>query len=238
MQSPTRNTPVWKCSELARYSARMLGKFGLNVVLLGLAEKMTTGEANLTATQDAYEEAVKAILPARVDVKYEDHVSDRRVRVTQQKAEIADGRRGGRIAGMVFPGGSDAITRLVGESQVESMIDLEGRLAAAASLWPEAQAEKDAIGAHRQQYQAALESRTIAGQKAREAKAARDAAKETFLLMYAEVMSRLEAEFPRDKITQDLFFDEVRTRSAVAATDTGTGGEVGHDTLESAPMQG
>jgi hypothetical protein len=225
MQSPTRKTPISKCSELARYAARMLGKFGSNVVLLGLAAEMTSGEAELVATHDAYEEAVKAILPARVDVKYENHVSDRRVRASQQKAEIADGRRGGRIASLLFPEGSGAITRLVGDSQVEAMKDLEGRLAAAAPLWPEALAEKDVIAAHRQQYQAALESRDVAGQKARDAKAARDAAKEKFLSMYAVVMSRLEAEFPRDKVMQDLFFDEVRGRSAVADADTGAGEE-------------
>ncbi|MDC3953177.1 hypothetical protein [Polyangium jinanense] len=234
MQSPTRDTPVSKCSELARYSARMLGKFSANAVLVGLAEKMTCGEAELIAAQVVYEEAVKAILPARVDVKYENHVSDRRVRISLQKAEIADGRSGGRIAGMVFPEGSGVITRLLGESQVQAMIDLEGRLAAAAPFWPEAEAERLVIAAHRQQYQVALASRKVAAQKARDARAARDAAKEKFLLVYTEVMSRLVAEFPRDRVTQDLFFDEVRTRSALAAADTGAGDEA----LETDPAQG
>jgi hypothetical protein len=46
-----------------------------------------------------------------------------------------------------------------------------------------------------------------------------------FLTTYAEVMSLVGAEFPRDKVMQDLFFDEVRTKSAVEAADAGGQGE-------------
>jgi hypothetical protein len=219
MQSPTINTPVSKDLDLSSYSAQMLGKFSANIVLLALAEKMSTGGAELAGAQDAYEKAVKDILPARVDVKYANFTSDRRVRLSQQRAEIADGKRGGRIATMVLPKGSAAITKLLGPTQVEAMIDLEGRLAAAAPFWPEAQVEQTEIAAYRQQYQDALTNRTIAGQKARDARAVRNAAKEKFLLTYAEVMSRVAAEFPRDKTMQALFFDEVRTKSAFAIAD-------------------
>lgn len=221
MQSPTSNTPVSKCLDLAAYSARMLGKFPGNAVLAGLASKMSAGAAELSAAQSAYEMAVRDILPARVDVKYENHVSDRRVRTTQQKAEMADGKRGGSIASSVFPEGSAPITRLVGQSQVEAMKNLEGRLDAAKALWSDAAAEKADIGDAREKYEKAIQGRAAAGQKSRDLRAVRNAAKEKFVTTYAEVMSRVEAEFPRDKVMQDLFFDEVRTRSALATADDG-----------------
>ncbi|MDI1451725.1 hypothetical protein [Polyangium sp. 6x1] len=232
MQSPTPATPVSKCLDLASYSACMLGKFSSHAAFAALEGKMCQGAAELAAAQAEYEKAVKAILPKRVDVKYENYVSDRRIRLSQQKVEIADGKRNGRIATLVFPEGSAPITRLVGASQVEAMTDLEGRLAAAQSLWPEAEAEKVELGAFRQRYQSALENRQIAGQKARDLRAARNAAKDKFLTMYAEVMARVEAELPRDKVTQELFFDEVRTRSALETADTNEGDEAGSETTE------
>ncbi|MDC3985014.1 hypothetical protein [Polyangium jinanense] len=219
------NTPVSKCGDLAAYAARMLGKFTNQATLLALGLEMTAAAAELHAAQAVYEQAVRDILPARVDVKYENYVSDRRIRVTQQKAEMADGKRGGRIAAIAFPEGSAPITRLVGASQVQAMVDLEGRLAAAQALWPDASAEKEAIAQHREHYDNALIARKNAGQHARNMRAARNAAKDKFIHKYVEIMSRVEAEFPKDRATQDLFFDEVRTKSALATADTSTGEE-------------
>ncbi|HVK65276.1 MAG TPA: hypothetical protein VM694_12420, partial [Polyangium sp.] len=75
------------------------------------------------------------------------------------------------------------------------------------------------------QYDNALTARRNAGQHARDMRAARNAAKDKFLHKYVEIMSRVEAEFPKDRATQDLFFDEVRTKSALATADTSTGEE-------------
>lgn len=225
MQAPTMNTPVSKCGDLAAYSTRMLGKFTNLPVLLALAAEMEAAAHELAEAQAVYEQAVRAILPTRVDVKYENHVSDRRIRLTQQKAEMADGKRGGRIAGAVFPDGSAPVTRLVGASQVKAMSDLEGRLDAAKALWPEAAGEMEAIQVHRERYDNALTGRENAGQHARNMRALRNAAKDKFIHKYVEIMSRVEAEFPRDRAMQDLFFDEVRTRSALATADTSTGDE-------------
>jgi hypothetical protein len=205
----------------------MCSKFPQNTVLASLATKLEGAASGLATAQVAYEVAVKAILPTRVDVKYENYVSDRRVRLCQQKAEMADGKRGGQIASLVYPEGSATIVRLVGASQVQAMRDLEGRLAAAEAFWTEATSEKADIEKHRVSYQAALDSRQAAGQKARDLRAARDAAKEKFLTTYAEVVSRIGAEFPRDKAMQELFFDEVRTKSGVEAADQGGEGEGG-----------
>ena len=232
MQSPTPKTPISKCLDLASYSACMLGKFPSHPIFVALEEKMSVEAAELAATQAEYEKAVKAILPTRVDIKYENYVSDRRIRLSQQRVEIVDGKRNGRIASLVFPGGSAPITRLVGASQVEAMIDLEGRLAAAHASWPEAEAERVELGVFRQRYQTALENRRIAAQKAQDLRAARNAAKDKFLTMYAEVMARVEAELPRDKVAQELFFDEVRTRSSLETADTNEGDEPGSETTE------
>lgn len=227
MQTPTMKTRVSKCLELATYCIRMFGKFPTNAVLTALAADMTATKTNLATAQQQYEAAVEEILPARVDVKYENHASDRRVRLTQQKVEIADGKKGGRIAGLVFPNGSTSITRLQGESQINAMKDLEGLLESATTLWPDAAAEKAEIAQHREAYEAALKHRTDVGQNVRNKRALRNAAKEEFITKYAAIASRVEAEYPRDSAMQDLFFDEVRTKSALAEADDDDDAEAG-----------
>lgn len=219
MQNPTTKTPVTKCLDLAAYSGRMLGKFPDTPALAPLAVKMAAAAKGLEDSQAAYAASVTAILPTRVDVKYENFVSDRRVRITQQKAEMADGKKNGAIASQAFPDGSAPIIRLVGMSQVDQMVALEGRLAALAPLWSDAAAEAKVIGQFRSAYKKAVDGRTKAGQAATNLRAVRDVAKEAFLTTYDEITSRVSAEFPRDTQMQDIFFDDARANSAAQQAD-------------------
>jgi hypothetical protein len=105
------------------------------------------------------------------------------------------------------------------------MHDLEGRLEAAAGAWAGALATRAEITTLRTNYEAALENRRAATQKASNARATRDAAKEDFLDVYAQITARVKAEFPRDRPMQDLFFDAVsedgappRTRATTTTT--------------------
>ena len=47
----------------------------------------------------------------------------------------------------------------------------------------------------------------------------RNAMKEIYITKYAEITSRVAAEFPRDSVMQDVFFDEVRHKSALEDAD-------------------
>jgi hypothetical protein len=213
MQTPTDKTPVSKDIDLAAYAARMLSKFPDNLVLKQLSEEMLAAGASLATAQRAYEDAVRAILPTRVDVKYENYASDLRIRRTQKKADLADGRPNGPIAKAVFPEGSAPIVRLQGASQVDAMVNLEGRLGSAKALWNEAETEKADVKSFRERYAGALEGRRAAGQTARDSRVERNAEKNRFLVKYAEIGHKVEAEFPRDRAMSDLFFDDVRGRS-------------------------
>lgn len=219
MQTPSAKTSVSKCLELAGYCGQMLGKFPNNPTLTAVAAKMASAAKPLNDAQANYAAAVIAILPTRVDVKFENFVSDRRIRLTQQKAEIADGSKGGPIMTQAFPDGSAPITRLLGMSQVNAMADLVGRLVALAPLWPDANAESQAIEQHRDNYKKALDGRTSAGQTATNLKAKRDVAKESFLTVYVELTHLVAAEFPRDTVMRIFFFDDVRSASSAAAAD-------------------
>lgn len=217
MQTPTMKTPVAKCLDLSAYLIVILGRFPQNQTLAALAPKAQAAADDLDAAQSQYLAAIKAVLPARALVKFSNVMSDRRISQTQKKADIA----GPSVLSHVFPDGSATITRLQGQSQIDAMILLEGRLAALAATWPESVAEKQAIAQHRDDYAGAVEARTNAGQDAAALRAVRNVAKQAFLSVYEEMQGHVIAEFPRDTVMQEIFFDDVRTRSTAAqAEDT------------------
>lgn len=119
--------------------------------------------------------------------------------------------------------------------------DLEGRLEALSGTWDAAAAEQASIKKLRSQYETALKQRREAGQNASNKKAARDAAKEDYLDVYAQVAARVKAEYPRDRAMQDIFFDTVSDAGSpieesgtddddvteTDSTDNATGGPAG-----------
>jgi hypothetical protein len=218
LQIPTPKTPVSKCIALGLYAQSMLGLFPANPALTALSTTIGAATSALTAAQNAYAEAVIALVVPRVLVRYADYSSDMAVRASQRAAETADGIKGGKIGGAVFPGGVTPIVRPVGATQVTEMRALEGRLEAAITLWPGAGAEKAKITDERTKYEAALTARRTALEKSADLRAKRDAAKEDFLDVYAATASRVKAEFPRNRAMQDLFFDKVS--DAVVAEET------------------
>lgn len=221
MQTPTKKTPVSKCINLARFAETMFAKFPQNPALASLTITLATARESLAKTQTVYAEAISEIVHTRAEVRFADYVADKGVRSTIRAAEQTDGRKNGKIVSMVAPQGMTPIIKPVGATQVKAMHDLEGRLEAAASTWDDALSARAEIADLRKNYEAALEQRRAAGQKASNARAARDAAKEDFLDVYAEITARVKAEFPRDRPMQDIFFDSVwdDAASAEAADD-------------------
>ena len=209
MQLPASKTPIARCVQLAFYSGQMLSKFPHRPALSQLAARMDTAGSLLDEVQAKYVASIKTIIRARVDVRFADWSSDNVIRMAQRAAEIADGKVGGAITSRLYPNGITPIIRPIGATQVLEMRDLESRYDVLAATWPEAAAEKDKIVAARKSYEDALNARRDALQNVSNARAARDITKEDFLGVYAEIASRVKAEFPRDRKMQDLFFDEV-----------------------------
>lgn len=218
MQTPSMKTPVAKCLDLSLYLIVMLGRFPQNPRIAALLSKAQGAADKLESAQQTYVGALKDVISARALVKFENFMSDRRISQAQKRADIA----GPPVRDHLFPEGSAAITRLVGQSQIDAMVLLEGRLASIASTWPEAADEQAAIAQHRDAYEAAVKARTAAGQKSAALRAVREVARRAFLATYEEIQGEIIAAFPRDSTMQELFFDDVRTRSSAAeAEDTG-----------------
>jgi hypothetical protein len=220
MIMPNRNTPVQRCVELAQYTEHMLRKFPDNARLILLAGRVGEGGGALEAAHRAYEDEQRVLALRRIDVDYENYLADASVRRMRKLLEVVD-RRGGRIMSQVFPAGFPDVSRIQGARQVAAMSLLEVRLQGVQDLWPDAAVELAELVVRRTTYSDALDARKDCERRSLALRVARDAAKERFLQLYAEVVSLVQAEFPRDRATQELFFRDAYERRPAATPDDG-----------------
>lgn len=220
MKLPTKRTPVRRCLNAAGFSCRMLAKHTHDPRLVELGVRFEAGRTELAAAERRLEEAEENLTMMRVDVKFEDHASDLFLRRLLARIEAEDGGKGGKLCKMLLPDGMSDITKRLGAVQVERMRGLEARLAAAQG-WDEAATLAAELGERRGHYEAAIEARTAAERLVATERVNRDAAKERFLDLYAEIAAQIGAIFPRDKRMQDLFFDDLNRRSRRYAGEPG-----------------
>jgi hypothetical protein len=215
MQVPDRKTPVTRCESLSRYAESALLQYiesfdptaEEQAQLRANIDQLFTARTGLATKQADYRTAVLDCITPRVAVAIVDLRADGVTRSAKRAADEA----GKDVAAMVFPEGVTPIVKLFGQSEVDSLIALEGRIAAAAGRWSEAAAMQTRIIEARTRYEAALANRTTALNLAASKRALRNSAKEDFLDTYAKVASAIKGLFPRDKTLQDVFFDEVRS---------------------------
>lgn len=222
---PTKNTPVRRCLDMALYTEQMLAKFPDHPRLAEQVPRLRAGSSALESAELAYAGELRVLMRLRIDVDFENYLSDRRVRRTRKLVEMHDGRRGGRLAAQILPDGSLDFSRIQGARQIDEMRSLEARLAATQDVWPEAAGELGDVAQHRMRYSIALTARDEGLRRVKDLRTARDAARERFVLLFAEIASLIAAEFPRDRQTQDLFFLDARVRSGRPSED-GAGDEL------------
>ena len=214
MQQPAFTTPVAKCETLARYfgasTRRFIGVFTpaaeVRAELEALAARIGAGSVALVAAQGAYRERVLDLIEPRVEVKMVDLKADEVVRSVKRAAEDA------KVADRLFPNGVMPIVKPVGQTEVDELLKLEERISGATG-WAEKDAAQGRIAAVRAEYETALARRRAALSASGSARALRDSTKEEFINLYASAMGAVRELFPRDRATQDVFFDEVRSPS-------------------------
>lgn len=216
---PNKQTPASRCEELGRYTEHMLAKFPENPRLVALSQRLRDGTSALESAGLAYDAERRVLARLRIDVDFENYLADQRVRRTRKLVEMHDGRRGGRLAAQILPDGSLDFSRIQGARQIDAMRSLETRLAAVRDLWPEAESERAAIETHRVRYAGAVGARDEGLRRTKDLRLGRDAAKERFLQLYAEIVSLVAAEFPRDRDAQELFFLDARKPGRVSDDD-------------------
>ncbi len=221
MQIPNARTPVARCETASRFAQGAMREYStifeapadLAARLESLAGTLEAATAALMGRQQTYRESVLALIPLRVTVKLVDLRADEVVRSVKRAADDA----GAAVSSAVFPGGVTPIIRPVGQTQAAQLRALEGRLTA--SSWDGAAAQLARVTAARESYEGALKRREDGMIAAADQRALRDAAKEDFLTVFAEVAAGIQQVFPRDRRRQDALFDDVHARPRRSSPD-------------------
>jgi hypothetical protein len=209
MQTPNSKTTILRCLNLAYYAARMLGKFTAQQELLDLSKGLTDGSDALSKASTIYEASKVAIIQARVDVRYIDWSGDAAVSQLLLRAQLADGKANGPIYTLLAPEGKTPLVKPFGQTQVQALKDLEGRIKATFNIWPEAPNELTKIQQIRQDYEVVLATRDTAWQAAKDLRVLRNVARDQFVILYVNTTLDVKKLYPKDVRMQDLFFDEV-----------------------------
>jgi hypothetical protein len=232
MRLITMATPVQKCMEAADHAVHMLAKFPENPRLGEMSRRLGEGSQTLETAEQALQAAERAAVRTRIDVRYENYVSDLCMRRVKKQVEGQDAHRGGRVTTLVSDGTPD-FTRLQGKKQVDAMRAFELRLVGVQDIWAGAPVEQAQVAEHRVRYESALDAREQSKRIIEGARTNRNTAKERFVQLYAEIASLVKAEFPRDRRTQGLFFLDVhRPRAGAPDDELDEGDELPEDPAE------
>jgi hypothetical protein len=214
MQQPLFNTPVAKCETLARHIVASIRRYialfsptaQVRAELEAIAARIAAGSLQLVSAHGVYRERVLDLIEPRVEVKMVDLKADDVVRSVKRLADEA------KVADRIFPDGVTPIVKPVGQSEVDELQKLEERISGSIG-WADKDAAQARIASVRADYETALGRRRAALSASGSARALRDSTREEFVNLYASAMGTVKALFPRDKATQDAFFDAVRTAS-------------------------
>lgn len=217
MQKPSSATPVDRCLSLAAYFETATARYGdlfapektIRAQLAALAKSLHAAAAELSTTQSDALKLAAATIGPRVEVKLVDLKADGIVRSVQRLATEAG------VVDSVFPDGVSPIVKPIGQGEVDAITSLVARLKA--SKWEDRNAQAKRLTDVQAEYTSALEKRRAAAVALGQSRAIRDTAKEDFLDEYARAIAGVQSLFPRDRATQDIFFDDARATSAADA---------------------
>jgi hypothetical protein len=217
-------------AKMASASLLSLGHFHLAAVGQDEATKELAGDFKpsvdgLATAKTAREQAEQGLINPRVAAKFAEYTLECVLREIASLAKIADNKAGGdMVFKAIFPNGLDPEVRPRGAAQLAASSALRGRLdsqPAAAAVKAQVLKNLDTALAA---VSTALTARKAAEQALAHARAVEDGARETFVSAYDSNAGAIRRLFPRNRVRQDLHFDQFRTAAAAEASGTTGGG--------------
>jgi hypothetical protein len=182
----------------------------------------------LAAAKAAREQAEQGLIKPRVAARFAEYALECVLREIASLAHTADNKAGGDLVfKSLFPNGLDAEVRPRGATQLTISTALRERLdsqpaasAIKAQVLKELDAALAALGA-------AIEAKRGAERALVTARAAEDGARANFVSGYDSDAGAIRQMFPRNRVRQDLHFDQFRTDQG--GDNGGTGDKGGSD---------
>lgn len=165
--------------------------------------------------------AERAIIAVRVAIRFAERALERQLRATSAGAAALDGKQGGAIQGVLFPNGLNAETRPRTAKQVEAAQRVLNRVHTATLAEPLRASHEEALITRTNALSRALDARKAAYATLGAAIAQELSCRDDFVRAYDANAGAIRQRFPKDKETQDLYFDAVSSRKAEDAEDEG-----------------
>ena len=168
----------------------------------------------------AREDAEDALVPVRVRLVFLERDAERALRVVSTSASSMDGKRGGSMHAALFPDGVNAETRPKGPRQAEAVGRVINRLVNLTVAEPLRAEHLPRLQAAKAALEAGLLARKVANETWGAAYAAELSTREDFVRAYDGNAGAIRLHFPKDRDSQDLYFDTfTSTRAANAEQD-------------------
>ena len=213
-------------SNLASDRLLPLGAFHLaclsqTAALSDLHDAFAPVQAELEGAAENRLSALKALIPVRVTIRFAERGVERALRGLNAGAVALDGKAGGPIQDSLFPNGLNAETRPRTAKQVDAAQRVLNRLHTASPAEPLRASHEEALIRSTNALSLALDARKAAYQNLGVAIAAELASRDDFVRAYDANAGAIRQRFPKDRETQDLYFDAVSSRKAEDAEEEG-----------------
>jgi hypothetical protein len=193
-----------------------------------LASAFQARQSTLRTATAARVEAEQSMTELRVGVSFAENGLERAIRQVALLAHTVDNNAtSGPAYKALFPEGLDPELRPIGQSQVDAAVALRDRLdsqPAAANVKAQAM---DAFDKALAAFKSALAARAAGEANVDQARAVEKGAREGFASAYDANMGAIRQLFPRDRVQQNLYFDDVGGSRSSAGDDNDNPGPTG-----------
>jgi hypothetical protein len=222
MKIPTSNMSSERLLFLGDYH---LAAVTHTAATMDLAAAMTPIVAGLRADWTARVAAEHLLLPIRVALRFHERDVERHLRVLSASAYALDGKRGGAVHTALFPDGVEAETRPKAQGQVDAAQRVLNRLNTSSLAEGLRAAHAGPIAESTAVLETTLASRKTAASALGMAMAAEFSSREDLVRTYDSNAGAIRQRFPKDRETQDLYFDTFSVRRSTSDDEADVGEE-------------
>lgn len=208
---------------LLRAGKYHLAALGQNAETKGLGDAFRPSHEALAVAKAAREQAEEGLIEPRAAARFAEAGLEVVLRDIAAQAHASDRQAGGGdlVFKAIFPNGLDAEVRPRGAAQLSAATLLRSRLDKQPAAAPVKASWQGKLDEAMAKLGAALAARGAAEQALGLARAVEDGARETFVSSYDSNVGAIRQMFPRNRVRQDLYFDQIRAGQASADDDTG-----------------
>jgi hypothetical protein len=214
-------TVIMASQALLKFGRYHLAALGRGAETKGLSEAFKPAVDQLASAKATREQAEDALLVPRAEARFAESDLEVVLRDLAAQSHMTDRQAGGDfVFKAIFPNTVDAEVRPRGAAQVTAATAVRDRLNTQPAAAPVKEQWLGKLDQAIARLSTALEARQAAEQAVGLARAVEDGARETFVSSYDSNMGAIRQMFPRNRVRQNLYFDQLRGGSDETEEET------------------